>query len=232
MSDSVGDGSPPKSEFVEIPQIAAPYVSDAVFLEIPGDGWQRVLDSYTDCETDQVFVIGGDPSTGRYQRYYRTSYSNTERVVCASKELPGEVLQQYRGEVLPADERVAEFTREGGINRLQQGLPAQTVQIGNTVWEREQVDEHRVQWWQELDDDQYDWDPEADDVSLVGVDVPVRIISLEMQGSEWFVEALETAGPRYHRPGYTEPIGSEFSKELNSAEAALRTIEQYLQDLS
>jgi hypothetical protein len=232
MSESPDGESLPESKFVELPQIAAPYVSQAVFLRTPGDGWQRVLDSHTDCETDQVFVVCGDPNTGRYQRCYRTSYSNTEHVVCASKEIPTEALREYRGEILPADEFIAQFTREDGVERLQQGLPGDTVRIGDSIWERERVDEHRIQWILEMDDDQYDWDAEADDISLVGVDTPVRVVSLEFQGSEWFVEALETAGPDYHRPGYTEPIGSEFSKEVDSAESALRTVEQFLANLS
>lgn len=57
------------AEFVEVPAIAAPYLARAAFLDVPRDGWQRVLDVYTDCEADCVFAVCADPTTGRYGRY-------------------------------------------------------------------------------------------------------------------------------------------------------------------
>jgi hypothetical protein len=221
-----------EADFVDVPAIAAPYLEHAAFVDLPEDGWQRVLDVYTDCETDCVFTVCADPTTGRYSRYYQTHYSNTEHVLCRVDDLPPEVLQEHRQELQPADELVVGFTRPGGVDRLRQGLPGERVVIGGTVWERKQVEDHRYQWMQELDSDQYDWDPDADDISLVGVDTPVRIVSLEIREFGWLVQALETAGPLYHRPGYTEPIGDEFTEEATSAEPALETIEQYLEALS
>jgi hypothetical protein len=111
-------------------------------------------------------------------------------------------------------------------------LPGERVVISGAVWELEQVSDHRYQWVQKLDADQYDWDPDAGDVSLVGVDTPVRVVSLEIREFGWVVQGLETAGPNYHRPGYTEPIGSEFTEETTSAASTLETIEQYLDTLS
>jgi hypothetical protein len=221
-----------EADFVEVPAIAAPYLTRAAFVDVPQHGWQRVLDVYTDCETDCVFAVCAAPTTGRYGRYYRTHYSNTEHIVCAIDDPPAEVLREHCEELQSADELVAGFTRPDGVNRLREGLPGERVEIDGTVWEREQVSDYRYQWVQELDADQYDWDPDADDVSLVGVDTPVRVLSLEIREFGWFIQALETAGPNYHRPGYTEPIGSEFAQETTSAASALETIEQYLGTLS
>lgn len=50
-----------------------------------------------------------------------------------------------------------------------------------------------------------------DDVSLVGTDVPIRVVQLQYLDGEWQVTASETAGPGYHRPGFTELISGEFS---------------------
>jgi hypothetical protein len=55
------DGQQPnasiEASFVEMPAIAAPYLAEAAFLAVPAVGWQRILDVYTDCETDRVFAV-------------------------------------------------------------------------------------------------------------------------------------------------------------------------------
>lgn len=220
------------ADFVEVPAIAAPYLADAVFLDVPGVGWQRILDVYTDCETDCVFAVCGDPRTGAYTRYYRTFYSETERVICAAETIPLEVFRAREEALEPVDELVVGFARGDEEARLREGLPGECVEIGGTVWEREQPSAHRYRWVQELDPDQYDWDSDEDDVSLVGVETPIRAVSLDTSNAEWMVQAMETAGPNYYRPGYTEPIGSKFTEETDRAEVALATIEQYLETLS
>jgi hypothetical protein len=66
----------------------------------------------------------------------------------------------------------------------------------------------------------------------VGTDVPIRVVSLQFISGEWTIEGAETAGPSYHRPGFTEVISSEFSKTYNSAEDAFEGVNRFIQRLS
>jgi hypothetical protein len=220
------------ADFVEIPAVAGPYLTLAAFLDVPDAGWQRVLDVYTDYVTDCVVAVCGDPTTAQYDRYYRTFYSETEHVICAVDRLPKEVLREHHEALVAADELVAQFTRDADFDRLRNGLPSEAVEIEGSSWERVDGGEHRYEWVHALDADQYDWDPEQADVTCVDYDTPVRMVSLEIRDAEWRVTALETTGPDGFQPGLAEPIGSDFTAKGTDAEAALETIEQYLELLS
>lgn len=109
-------------------------------------------------------------------------------------------------------------------------IPGEVVETNGKTWEREKYDSDSFQWVRELNRDEYDWD--ADDVSLVGTDVPIRVVSLQFDGGEWFVEGAETAGPDYHRPGFTELIGGEFSASFTNLEDAVDEVLEYIHRLS
>jgi len=91
-------------------------------------------------------------------------------------------------------------------------LPPKTITAHQKTWRREKFKTHGFQWIRELNSDEYDWN--TDEVSLVGTDVPIRVVSLQFQGEKWTVEGSETAGPDYHRPGFTELISEEYSERF------------------
>jgi hypothetical protein len=113
---------------------------------------------------------------------------------------------------------------------VEDDLPGETITVNDTTWHREKFDTDGYQWVREMRDDEYDWDRAA--VSLVGTDVPIRVVSLQFLGGEWAVEGSETAGPNYHRPGFTELISSEYTETFEDAESAFRAVEEYVQELS
>ncbi|WP_143095464.1 hypothetical protein [Halopelagius inordinatus] len=85
-----------------------------------------------------------------------------------------------------------------------------------------------------MEENEYDWDPEADGVSLVATDVPIRAVSLQFVDNEWYVEGAETAGPDYHRPGFTEVISSEFTASFpeGSETEAFAKVEEIISEIS
>ncbi|WP_136590828.1 hypothetical protein [Salinigranum halophilum] len=109
-------------------------------------------------------------------------------------------------------------------------LPPQSIEENDCHWERTRLDKDSYQWVREMADDEYSWNLE--DVSLVGTDVPIRVVSLQYLDGKWHIEASETAGPDYHRPGFTEPISSDFSRSTSDAEAACRAVKQFIKRLS
>jgi hypothetical protein len=109
-------------------------------------------------------------------------------------------------------------------------LPPQTIEEGDHHWERNQFDMDSYQWVREMSDNEYSWDLE--DVSLVGTDVPIRVVSLQYLDGKWHIEASETAGPDYHRPGFTELISSEFSHSTSDLDEARETVHQFIERLS
>lgn len=111
-------------------------------------------------------------------------------------------------------------------------LPGETITVNGKTWEREKFDTDSYQWTRPMEDDEYDWDPEEDDISLVGTDVPIRAVSVQFINGEWTVEAAETAGPNYHRPGFTELISSEYSETYEEAEPAFEAVEKFIKRLS
>lgn len=111
-------------------------------------------------------------------------------------------------------------------------LPPDTISIGEKTWERKEIDQNTFQWVRELTDDEYDWDPETDDVTLHGTEVPIRAVSLQKLDDEWHVEGAETAGPEYHRPGFTELISSEYAYSTSDLEKAADQVQQFLERLS
>lgn len=119
-------------------------------------------------------------------------------------------------------------------NYAEEDLPPEPLTVEGRVWTREQFDEDGYQWIREMDDTEYDWDPEGDEVSLVGIDVPIRAVSLQFYDGTWHVEGVETAGPSYHRPGFTESIGPEYSTTYpaGAEEEAFKEVRKLAQRLS
>ena len=109
-------------------------------------------------------------------------------------------------------------------------LPPETVEQGEYRWERTRVDDHSFQWARPLKNDEYDWDIE--EVSLVGVDQPIRVVSLQLLDGAWTVEGAETAGPDYHRPGFTELISSDLSYSTDDLEDATDKVLEFIRQLS
>ena len=111
-------------------------------------------------------------------------------------------------------------------------LPSDTISIGGKTWVREEVDQNTFQWVRELEDDEYGWDPETDEVTLVGTEVPIRAVSLQKLDDQWHVEAAETAGPEYHRPGFTELISSDYAYSSTDLEKAADRVRVFIERLS
>lgn len=109
-------------------------------------------------------------------------------------------------------------------------IPPQSIEKDGHHWERSKFDKDSYQWVREMSDDEYPWDLE--DVPLVGTDVPIRVVSLQYFDSEWHVEASETAGPDYHRPGFTELISAEFSHSTSDLDEARKMVNQFISQLS
>lgn len=109
-------------------------------------------------------------------------------------------------------------------------LPEETIVANGRTWQREHFDTDGYQWVRELDESEYDWD--RSEVDLVGTDVPIRVVSLQHRGSQWHVEAAETAGHDYHRPGFTELIGSEYHMTVDDTEAAFDEVRSFVERLS
>jgi hypothetical protein len=110
------------------------------------------------------------------------------------------------------------------------GLPPEIVKQAEHRWERYRIDDYGFQWVRPLRDGEYNWN--ADDVSLVGVDQPIRAVSLQLLDGTWSVEGAETAGPAYHRPGFTELISSDFSYSTDNLEDATDKVSVFIRQLS
>lgn len=117
-------------------------------------------------------------------------------------------------------------------NYAEQDLPPDEVTVNGKTWEREKFDRDSYQWMRPLKEDEYNWDPNEDDVSLVGTDVPIRLVSVQFVSGEWQVQGAETAGPNYHRPGFTELISSEYSESYENAEEAFDAVREFIEKLS
>lgn len=109
-------------------------------------------------------------------------------------------------------------------------LPPEVIEENGHCWERTNVETKSYQWVRPMDDGEYSWD--SDEVSLTGTDVPIRLVSLQYLNGEWFVEGSETAGPDYHRPGFTELIGAEYSYSTTNLEEAVDTVYNLIKRLS
>lgn len=109
-------------------------------------------------------------------------------------------------------------------------LPDHTLVVNSHTWRREHFDTDGYQWIRELDEGEYEWD--RSEVDLVSTDVPIQVVSLQHRGGQWHVEAAETAGPDYHRPGFTELIGSDYHKTVDDAETAFDEVRSFIEQLS
>lgn len=83
-----------------------------------------------------------------------------------------------------------------------------------------------------MDEDEFDWNREG--VPLVEIDNPVRVASSQSNGGCWYIEGLETAGPNYHRPGFTEVIAERYVERVpeSEEEAALQAVMDFIRSLS
>lgn len=110
-------------------------------------------------------------------------------------------------------------------------IPPEQVERHGHVWTREHFDTDSYQWTREMGESEYDWNIE--DVSLVGTETPIRVVTLQPSHDEgWEVTAAETAGPDYHRPGFTEVISSEYSASAKNLQSAEELVESFISDLS
>jgi hypothetical protein len=113
-----------------------------------------------------------------------------------------------------------------------EALPPESISVDGVTWTRKEVDTGLFQWSRPMRDEEYDWDPKKEDISLVGTDVPVRVVELQSLDGEWYVSGAETAGPEYHRPGFTEPIGPEFSESTDRFDEAVELVTDFVKKLS
>lgn len=111
-------------------------------------------------------------------------------------------------------------------------LPPDSIEVHGHTWKRDTYDAGSFQWTRPMDEDEYGWDPEEDDVWVVGADVPIRAVDVQYREREWHITGAETAGPEYHRPGYTEQISGEFSVSTLDADEASETIHEFIQQLT
>lgn len=111
-------------------------------------------------------------------------------------------------------------------------LPPESIEVYGHTWKRETYDTDSFQWLRPMHDDEYDWDPEEDGIRVVGADVPIRAVDVQYRDREWHITAAETAGPEYHRPGYTEQISSEFSVSTLDVDEASETVHDFIQQLT
>jgi len=109
-------------------------------------------------------------------------------------------------------------------------LPPEEVTVLDKTWQREKFDRDGYQWTRVMDDDEYSWD--SDEVSLVGTDTPIQLVQLQYLNGVWQVTASETAGPEYHRPGFTELIGEKYSYETSKLNDAVEKANQFMNNLS
>lgn len=111
-------------------------------------------------------------------------------------------------------------------------LPPKEITVNGKEWQREKFDTDSYQWVRPMDDDEYGWDPEEDDVSLQGTDAPIRAVTIQHLNGEWQVQGAETAGPSYHRPGFTELISSEYSASFDDVDEAFDAVQEFIMRLS
>jgi len=108
-------------------------------------------------------------------------------------------------------------------------IPSHTLESNGREWSYEKFDTRTHQWTRRLDEEEISWD--VSNVDLVGTDIPVRVVSLELH-DKWTVQVLETAGPDHHRPGFTETISSEFVFSTEDLREAVETVEEFVARLS
>jgi hypothetical protein len=111
-------------------------------------------------------------------------------------------------------------------------LPPETITINEKEWQRDKFDTDSYQWIRSMDNDEYDWNPEEDEINLQGTDVPIRSVTLQYLNGEWQVQGAETAGPSYHRPGFTELISSDYSASFENADEAFDAVREFVKRLS
>lgn len=109
-------------------------------------------------------------------------------------------------------------------------LPPQVIEENGHEWKRTKFDEDSYQWVRRMSNDEYQWDIE--NVSLVGTDVPIRVVSLQYLNGQWDIEAAETVGPDHHRPGFTELISSELSHSTDDIIEASELVHRLISKMS
>lgn len=109
-------------------------------------------------------------------------------------------------------------------------LPPESISIHGETWHREKLDTASYQWVRPMKRSEFDW--EIEKVSLVGTDEPVRVVELQYLNGVWSISAAETAGPEYHRPGFTELISNDYTFETENLELAAEKIQEFIKRLS
>jgi len=109
-------------------------------------------------------------------------------------------------------------------------LPPEEATVSGKTWTRKKFDSAGYQWARPMKKEEYSWD--LNEVSLVGTDTPIRVVELQYLDGEWHVNASETAGPEYHRPGFTEQISGEYSHTTPEFTDAVAKVRQFIHDLS
>lgn len=109
-------------------------------------------------------------------------------------------------------------------------LPPESITIDGKTWTREKFDTASYQWVRPMRESEFDWDPE--NVSLVGTEEPIRVVELQYRDEVWNVSAAETAGPEYHRPGFTELISGDYTFQTRELQGAADKVREFVKQLS
>lgn len=109
-------------------------------------------------------------------------------------------------------------------------LPPESISIHGETWHREKFDTASYQWVRPMKQSEFDW--EIENVSLVGTDEPIRVVELQHLNGTWSISAAETAGPEYHRPGFTELISNDYTFETDSLVKASEKVREFIEQLS
>lgn len=102
-----------------------------------------------------------------------------------------------------------------------------TITVEGRTFTREKFDRDSFNWTYTMDDapDDYDWEDE--DLDVTGADAPMLGVELRYWDDEWQVRGFETVGPNGPvRPGFSEPIGSDYDSRFDELDAALDHVEE------
>lgn len=101
-----------------------------------------------------------------------------------------------------------------------------TITAGGRTFHREEFDTDSYNWTYTMEDapEDYDWD--SDELDPAGSDSPMLGVELRYWDGEWQVRGFETVGPEGPvRPGFSEPIGSEYDSSFDELDDALDEVE-------
>lgn len=108
----------------------------------------------------------------------------------------------------------------------------ETITVKGRTFEREKFDTDSFNWVYIMDNrpDDYEWD--AENLDLKGPDAPIIGVKLQSWEGQWNVRGFETVGPEGPtRPGFAEPIGSDYETNFDELDAALTKVEALVERL-